>query len=93
MRIGMVSTRFAGTDGVSLEAAKVAEVLRRSGHDVAWFAGELGDDFTPGRLHASAHFTDPADLTRPTDYFGNTVRRAGLSDEVRAGADDVGPGR
>ncbi len=89
MRIGMVSTRFAGTDGVSLETAKVAEVLRRSGHDVAWFAGELGDGFTPGRLHASAHFTDPAELSRQTEYFGNTVRRPHLIDEVRAAADDI----
>ena len=89
MRIGMVSTRFAGTDGVSLETAKVAEVLRRSGHDIAWFAGELGDEFTPGRLHTSAHFTDAAELTRQTEYFGNTVRRPGLIEEVRAAAKDI----
>lgn len=89
MRIGMVSTRFAGTDGVSLEAAKVAEVLKRSGHEVGWFAGELGDEFAPGLLHAVAHFTDPAELTRQTEYFGNTVRRPGLIDEVRTAADDI----
>jgi glycosyltransferase involved in cell wall biosynthesis len=89
MRIGMVSTRFAGTDGVSLETAKVAEVLGRSGHDVAWFAGELGDEFAPGLLHAAAHFTDPAELTRQTEYFGNTVRRPDLIDEVQTAADDI----
>ncbi|HEV8373121.1 MAG TPA: hypothetical protein VGR68_07940 [Actinomycetota bacterium] len=45
MNIGMVSTRFAGTDGVTLEAAKLAEVLKEAGHEVVWFAGELGERF------------------------------------------------
>ncbi len=40
--IGFISTRFAGTDGVSLEASKWAQVLERDGHTCFWFAGELG---------------------------------------------------
>ena len=39
--IGFVSTRFAGTDGVSLEAAKWADILEACGHRCFWFAGEL----------------------------------------------------
>ena len=39
-RIGFVSTRFAGTDGVSLEAAKWAGVLEELGHQVLYFAGQ-----------------------------------------------------
>jgi glycosyltransferase involved in cell wall biosynthesis len=39
MRIGFVSTRFAGTDGVSLESLKWAEVLEDLGHEVFWFSG------------------------------------------------------
>lgn len=39
MRIGFVSTRFAGTDGVSLESWKWAEVLTEMGHEVFWFSG------------------------------------------------------
>jgi len=39
MNIGFVSTRFAGTDGVSLEALKWAEVLEDAGHKVFWFSG------------------------------------------------------
>jgi len=45
--IGFISTRFAGTDGVTLEAAKWAQVLRESGHHCFWFAGEL--DRSPER--------------------------------------------
>ena len=39
-RIGFVSTRFAGTDGVSLETAKWATILERLGHECFYFAGE-----------------------------------------------------
>jgi glycosyltransferase involved in cell wall biosynthesis len=39
-RIGFVSTRFAGTDGVSLETAKWAAVLERMGQTCFYFSGE-----------------------------------------------------
>jgi hypothetical protein len=38
-RIGFISTRFAGTDGVSLETAKWATVLQRMGHQCFYFCG------------------------------------------------------
>jgi glycosyltransferase involved in cell wall biosynthesis len=38
--IGFISTRFAGTDGVSLETAKWATALERLGHECFYFAGE-----------------------------------------------------
>jgi len=38
--IGFISTRFAGTDGVSLETAKWATVLERMGHECFYFCGE-----------------------------------------------------
>ncbi|HKJ37137.1 MAG TPA: glycosyltransferase family 4 protein [Anaerolineales bacterium] len=39
-RIGFISTRFAGTDGVSLETSKWVDVLKRMGHESFYFAGE-----------------------------------------------------
>jgi len=39
--VGFISTRFFGTDGVSLEAGKCAAVLERNGHACFWFAGLL----------------------------------------------------
>lgn len=47
--IGFISTRFAGTDGVSLETAKWAAVLERLGHKCFYFAGEC--DREPNRSH------------------------------------------
>lgn len=39
-KIGFISTRFEGTDGVSLETAKWAEVLQRMGHECYYFCGQ-----------------------------------------------------
>ncbi len=39
LRIGFISTRFAGTDGVSLETAKWAAALERMGHECFYFCG------------------------------------------------------
>lgn len=47
--IGFISTRFAGTDGVSLETAKWATVLERLGHKSFYFAGEC--DREPNQSH------------------------------------------
>jgi glycosyltransferase involved in cell wall biosynthesis len=40
INIGFISTRFAGTDGVSLETEKWATVLERLGHECFYFAGQ-----------------------------------------------------
>ena len=40
LRIGFVSTRFHGTDGVSLEVRKWVAVLREMGHECFFFAGQ-----------------------------------------------------
>jgi hypothetical protein len=57
--VGFVATRLAGTDGVSLETAKWADVFEREGFDCFYFAGEL--DRPPERsfLAGEAHFTHP----------------------------------
>jgi hypothetical protein len=39
--IGFISTRLAGTDGVSLETAKWAEILEEMGYACFYFPGEL----------------------------------------------------
>jgi glycosyltransferase involved in cell wall biosynthesis len=56
INIGFVSTRFAGTDGVSLEANKWADVLQKAGHQCFWFAGELDKDKAVSFLAPEAHF-------------------------------------
>jgi len=58
-RIGFVSTRFAGTDGVSLETAKWAEVLERLGHNCFYLAGASDRPPDNSRIVPEALFTHP----------------------------------
>lgn len=60
MRIGFISTRLSGSDGVSLEVAKWVRVLRRMGHACFFCAGELGGYAADGMLIPKLHFTHPA---------------------------------
>jgi mannosylglucosylglycerate synthase len=59
LRIGFISFRFAGTDGVSLEAAKWAAVLERLGHTNFYFAGELDTPPERSRLVPEAFWEHP----------------------------------
>ena len=70
MIIGMVSTRFSGLDGVSLESAKVATALERDGHEFVWFAGELGPEFQPGLQYRAAHFATDENRRLQAACFG-----------------------
>ena len=73
--IGFVGTRFAGTDGVSLEAAKWAQVLVCSGHSVHWFGGVLGTDPDVSMLVPHAFFGNP-DIEWIHDRSFGTGRRS-----------------
>jgi glycosyltransferase involved in cell wall biosynthesis len=57
--VGFISTRFAGTDGVSLETAKWAEVFQTEGFSCFYFAGELDRPPDHCYLVEEAHFTHP----------------------------------
>jgi mannosylglucosylglycerate synthase len=58
-RIGFVATRFAGTDGVSLEAEKWAQVLERMGHTCYYFTGLSDRPSERTMLVPEALFTYP----------------------------------
>ncbi len=83
LRIGFVSTRLAGTDGVSLETAKWAHVLQEMGHECYYFAGEL--DLAPERcrLVPEAHFEHPLVVQINRDLFDDYQRTSATSDAVR----------
>ncbi len=72
--IGFISTRFAGTDGVSLEAAKWAHVLGMEGHACFWYAGKL--DHPPERSMCvpEAFFHHPENAWINERIWGKTAR-------------------
>jgi len=58
-QIGFISTRFAGTDGVSLETNKWATVLERLGHQCFYFAGECDRDPGQSQIVPEAYYRHP----------------------------------
>ena len=59
MNIGVISTRLAGTDGVSLESTKIVEIAKQVGHQVFYCAGELDPEFKKRGLEDQRlHFED-----------------------------------
>src|SRR5689334_7545318 len=81
-RIGFVSTRLAGTDGVSLEVVKWVEVLNSLGHQCFFFAGELGWPADRSLLVPEAHFTHPEVVAINEDLFDDYVRSIETSRRV-----------
>lgn len=72
--IGFVGTRFAGTDGVSLEASKWAKVLWDHRHTSYWFAGKLNTDPAVSMLEPHAYFGHP-DIQWINDRIFGRVNR------------------
>ncbi|MDR3166365.1 MAG: glycosyltransferase family 4 protein [Treponema sp.] len=83
-RIGFISTRFKGTDGVSLETVKWRQVLEKMGHDCYFFSGL--SDWTPEKsmVVEEAFFGHPLIMDIQDRCFGTTVRGEGLTGEIQA---------
>jgi len=72
--IGFVSTRFAGTDGVSLEAAKWSDIFEAGGHRCFWFAGELDHPPEKSICVPEAFFQHPRNREIDRAVFGKKRR-------------------
>ena len=83
-RIGFISTRFAGTDGVSLEAAKWAHVLGADGHRCFWFAGELDRRPAQSFLAPEAHFKHGQIEYISDKVFGHAGRASEITDLIHS---------
>lgn len=89
MRIGFVSTRLAGVDGVSLETAKLARVLETMGHETFYCAGELDAHARPGRLVPAMHFQSPLARSLYQDAFRSPTALPDLHRRIYAEADSL----
>ncbi len=82
VRIGFVSTRFHGTDGVSLETEKWNDVLTELGYETFFFSG-LSDWFPERSMVVEeAFFGHPAVRELHHEIFRHSTRRQGLTAEV-----------
>ena len=80
--IGFVSTRFQGTDGVSLETEKWVHVLRRMGYDCFFYAGLSDWDAERTMVEPLAFFDDPQIRDIQEQCFGVTRRSNHLTGEI-----------
>jgi glycosyltransferase involved in cell wall biosynthesis len=80
--IGFVSTRFAGTDGVSLESAKWAQVLWDYHYVSYWYAGKLDRDPGVSMLVPEAYFYDRDNVWINERVFGTRTRSAEVTRKI-----------
>ncbi len=86
-KIGFISTRFAGSDGVSLESSKWAEVLWSDQHVSFWYSGR--NDRDPGCSYCvpEAYFGHPENLWINEHIWGQSKRNQSVSLRIRELAD------
>jgi len=80
--IGIVSSRIAGTDGVSLEIEKWVDVLERNNYQCFYFAGELDRDDSVSFKIDLAHFNHPEIASLSKRLFGVTRRSGETSEKI-----------
>ncbi len=81
-RVGIISTRLAGTDGVSLETAKWVKVLESLGYECYYFAGESDWPQERSYLLPEAHFKHPDIDGLNHDLFDDYQRHEETSSEI-----------
>jgi glycosyltransferase involved in cell wall biosynthesis len=77
-----VATRFAGTDGVSLESAKWVKVLEEQGHVCYWYGGRC--ETAPGRTMEvpEAYFGHPDNVWIQERVLGNIGRGRDVTERI-----------
>ncbi|HEY6170215.1 MAG TPA: glycosyltransferase family 4 protein [Verrucomicrobiae bacterium] len=83
-RIGFLSTRFQGTDGVTLEARKWAEILAGMDHHCFWFAGVLDAPEHVSYQAPLAFFNHMEVAALQNQLFGVPVRNRTITNQIQA---------
>ncbi len=81
-KIGFISTRFSGLDGVSLETEKWAKILEEEGFQCFYFAGELDRPEEKSFLVKEAHFKHPNILEIYNECFGTDTRKSSVTRNI-----------
>ncbi len=81
-RVGFVSTRIAGTDGVSLEIEKWAAVLERNGYECFYFAGVCDRPVEKSLVVEEAYFGHPSIESISAGCFGRHHRSPEVTQSI-----------
>ena len=87
--IGMIATRLAGTDGVSLETSKWAQVLGDMGLTCYYMAGELDRPEEKSFLVEEAHFNHPEIRSIYNECFGVSTQHFTVTQRIHAMKDKL----
>lgn len=82
-KIGFISTRFAGTDGVSLESAKWAHVLAEEGLACFWYSGRSDRPEETTFCIPEAHFGDAENKWISQRIWGRPHRDRAVSERIQ----------
>jgi len=82
LSFGFISTRLAGTDGVSLETAKWVELLASKGCPCFFMAGELDTEPNVSHLVPEAFFGHDAITEIQADLFEKRARSAKVTQRI-----------
>jgi glycosyltransferase involved in cell wall biosynthesis len=74
LNVGFVSFRFEGTDGVSLETSKWAQILEEMGHTCYYFSGLSDRPEDRSMVVPEAHFLHPEIRERYYRFFREVMR-------------------
>ena len=88
-RVAFVSTRIAGTDGVSLESAKWAHILWDHKHVSFWYAGKLDRDPKISMLVPEAYFYHQDNIWINERVFGTRTRTPETTRKIYEVADHL----
>ena len=89
IKIGVISTRLAGTDGVSLETEKWIRAMEEVGIEPYYLAGELDRPADRCHLVPEAHFTHPAISELNDTCFGTTLRTRAATKTIHQFKDTI----
>jgi hypothetical protein len=82
-RIAFVTTRAHGTDGVSLEIANWAHVLKRMAKEYFWITGESDKPAGVSEVIPEAHFRHPVIEEINRQCFGRQTRNPTVGNRIR----------
>jgi len=81
---GFISTRIAGTDGVSLETLKWAKIFENQGIKAYYLAGELETPPERSYLCEKAHFQNPDIRFIFRNCFGKRQRKRSITKKIHS---------
>jgi mannosylglucosylglycerate synthase len=84
LRIGFISTRLEGTDGVSLETEKWATVLERAGHKCFYFAGICDRPAEVSQVVPEAFFRHSEISFINSEIFSQTIRPPDITRRIHS---------